>query len=116
MAFQTDENKLTAFIGNDCNEISIDGKVYRFSEQPLSKIVFIPERTGKKTVCHVQITGVGTVRLPITGVNLPAKIKAGKQTIPLKAIDGGVELNVDESISGKWLTIDGIDQVEIRRK
>lgn len=106
MAFRTDENKLTAFIGNDCNEISIDGKVYRFSEQPLSKIVFIPEKTGKKTVCHVQITGVGTVRLPITAVKLPAKIKAGKQTIPLKAIDGGVELNVDESISGKWLTID----------
>jgi hypothetical protein len=106
MAFRTDENKLAAFIGNDCNEISIDGKVYRFSDQPLSKIVFIPETNGKKTVCHVQITGAGTVRLPITGAKLPAKIKTGKQTIPLKATDGGIELKVDDSISGKWLIID----------
>ncbi|WP_423128727.1 hypothetical protein [Gaoshiqia sp. Z1-71] len=105
MAFRTNENKLVAFIGNDCNEISVDGKVYRFSEKPLSKVVFIPETKGKQTVYHVQVTGSGTVKLPVSANKIPPNIKVGKQTIPLKMIDGGIELNVDDSISGKWLTI-----------
>ncbi|MGC9352405.1 MAG: hypothetical protein ACP5D9_01125, partial [Mariniphaga sp.] len=106
MAFRTNENKLTAFIGNDCAQISIDGNVYRFSEQPLSKIVFIPETTGDRTVYHVQVTGTGNVKLPISVGKTSSKIKMGKQTIPVKASFEGIELKVDDSISGKWLTID----------
>ena len=106
MAFRTNENKLTAFIGNDCSEISIDGKVYRFSDQPLSKIVFIPETTDGKAVYQIQITGTGNVKLPITSGKIPSKIKVGKQAIPLKVSDQGVEIKVDDSISGKWLTVE----------
>ena len=106
MAFRTNNNELAAFIGNDCNEISIDGKIYRFSNQPLSKIVFIPETTGDKTVYHVQLTGTENVKLPITSGKIPSKIKVGKQVVPLKSSEEGVELKVDDSISGKWLTIE----------
>ena len=87
MAFQTHENKLTAFIGNDCNEIFIDGKVYHFSDQPFQKIVFIPETNGSKTVCHVQVTGTGKVKLPIFSQKFPSKLKVGKQMVPFKLLD-----------------------------
>ena len=106
MVFRTDENKLTAFIGNDCDKISIDGKAYRFSDQPLSKVVFIPETNGNKMVYHVQVTGFGTVKLPISVAKSPQNIKVGKQTIALKTTDEGIELKVDNSVSGRWLTID----------
>ncbi len=106
LAFRTTENKLAAFIGNDCNEISIDGKVYRFSDQPLSKIVFIPETNGGKTVYHIQVTGTGKVRLPIVGKKIPSKLKTGTQNIPVKVSEEGIELKIDDSISGKWLTMD----------
>ncbi len=106
MAFRTDGNKLAAFIGNDCNEIAIDGKTYRFSDQTLSKIVFISEPKLNKTVYHVQVTGSGSVKLPISAGKIPSEIKSGGKSIPLKTREGGVELKIDDSISGRWLTIE----------
>ena len=105
MAFRTDKDNLTAFIGNDCKDVTIDGKVYTFSDQRLSKIVFVPEITGKGTVYHVQITGTGTVNLPLYSGKKTSKIKVGNKTIPLKITDNGIELKVDDSVSGKWFTI-----------
>lgn len=107
LAFRTGEsNLLEAFIGNDCKGITVDGKVYTFSDQPLSKIVFIPDTTKQGTVYNIQITGIGTVNLPLFTNKKNLKIKVGKKTVPLKITDSGIELEVDDSISGKWFTID----------
>jgi hypothetical protein len=97
---------LTSDIGNNCNEITIDGKLYRFAEQPFSKIVFIPEIKKNKTLFHVQVTGVGRIKLPVAAGKHDAKVKAGRQLILFKAKNDGIELEIDDSISGEWLTVE----------
>ncbi|WP_080904703.1 hypothetical protein [Parabacteroides sp. Marseille-P3160] len=56
---------------SNVNVVDADGlmKIFRlgelylnFSEQPLTKIVFVPEITKQGTVYQIQITGVGQVR------------------------------------------------------
>ncbi|WP_352421161.1 hypothetical protein [Proteiniphilum sp.] len=104
MAFRTgNDNRLTAFIGNGCKGITIDGHKYTFAEQPLTKIVFIPEITEQGTVYQIQIQGTGRVSLPIvTGKKAPV-VKVGEQIIPSKVNGQLLLLDIDASLSGKWL-------------
>ncbi|MCK3683476.1 hypothetical protein [Maribellus sp. YY47] len=105
MAFRTNENRLSAFIGNNCNEITIDGKLYHFTDQPLAKLVFIPESKEKNTLYHVQVSGLGKVKLPIAPGKKSVKVKVGKQSVPFKATNDEIELEIGESLSGKWITV-----------
>ncbi len=105
MAFRTENGNLEAFIGNNCKGITIDGKAYSFSEQPLSKIVFIPDPAQKETVCNVQITGTGLVKLPVFPGKKVSSVKSGKKKVPFKVTGEGIELEIDGSLSGKWLTV-----------
>ena len=105
LAFRADKNNLAAFIGNDCKGITINDKVYTFSDQPLSKIAFIPDTAQKHTVYNIQITGAGTVTLPLFPDKKNLKIKVGKKIVPLKTTNNGIELEIDDSISGKWFTL-----------
>jgi len=106
MAFRTNEKKLIAFIGNSCKAITIDGAHYFFSKKPLEKIVFIPKTKKKKSSYDVLIKGEGTVSLPIIAEKKSLVVKDGKKKIPCRITSSGVELRVDKTISGKWLTIE----------
>ncbi len=106
MAFRTgDNNRLAAFIGNDCKGITIDGQAYTFAEQPLTKIVFAPEITKQGTVYQVQITGTGRVILPVPTGRKALVVKQGKKTISSETSDGQLTLDVDASLSGQWLSV-----------
>lgn len=105
MAYRIQNNTLNAFIGNNCNGITLDGKLYNFSEQPLSKIVFIPELKQKEIVYHIQISGNGKVKLPISSINKNAKLTNGKKNVPFTILDNEIELYIDNSISGKWMEL-----------
>ncbi len=106
MAFRTGEdNCLSAFIGNDCKGITIDGHAYAFAEQPLTKIVFIPEITKQATVYQVQITGAGRVTLPVSSGRKAPVVKLGRKTIPSETAGGRLTLDIDASLSGQWLRV-----------
>ncbi|WP_298650932.1 hypothetical protein [uncultured Proteiniphilum sp.] len=104
MAFRTDDkNHLTAFIGNHCKDIIIDGRKYIFAKQPLAKIVFIPETKEGTTVYQIQITGTGQVALPIAPGGKTPVVKLGEKIIPSKVKGEQLLLDIDGTLSGKWL-------------
>ena len=106
MAFRTgNNNRLTAFIGSHCKDIVIDGHKYSFAEQPLTKIVFIPETNDKGTVYQIQITGTGHVRLPIAAGGKSPVVKLGEKIIPSEVKGESLLLEIDGSLSGKWLQV-----------
>jgi len=106
LAFRTgDDNRLVAFVGNNCKGITIDGQAYAFAEKPLTKIVFTPEITKLGIIYQVQITGTGRVTLPVPTGRKIILVKQGKKTIPSEMADGRLTLNIDASLSGQWLKI-----------
>jgi hypothetical protein len=107
LAFRTDaSNRLSAFIGNDCKEITLDGTTYRFADQALQKIIFIPE-SENTAVYQVQITGKGrvTLPLPLQKKKAPPTVKLGKKVIKAELVDGQLVLNINASLSEQWLTV-----------
>ncbi len=106
MAFRmNDENRLTAFIGSNCQGITIDGREYRFAERPQPKIVFIPDENNEKLVYQVQITGTGQVALPIVSKETTPVVKQGDTTVPSKVKGERLLLDIDNTLSGKWLQV-----------
>ncbi|MDR3308955.1 MAG: hypothetical protein LBS80_03275 [Tannerella sp.] len=102
LAFRTDAtNRLTAFIGNDCKGITIDGTEYTFADKPLKKIVFIPENK----YYQVQITGEGRVELPIPLGKKTPVVKSDNKSIKSEIVNEKLVLNIDAAISGKWLQV-----------
>jgi len=105
LAFRTDaQNKLIAFIGNDCKEVTLDGTKYTFADKPLDHIVFIPEAEGASTY-KVQVTGEGRVTFPFPLKSKKPTVLFGKQSVKSEVVDGKVVMNIDASLSGKWLTV-----------
>lgn len=49
--------------------------------------------------------GTGRVTLPLAGGKKKPVVKLGKKTIKTEVADGQLVLNVDPSISGRWLTV-----------
>ena len=82
----------------------LDGVRYSFSEQPVSRIVFAPSLADEK-VTEVLVEGQGRVTLPLAGGKKKPVVKLGKKTIKTEVADGQLVLNVDPSISGRWLTV-----------
>jgi len=105
LAFRTDtQNRLIAFIGNDCHAVTLDGTVYQFADKPLQQIVFIPETEGS-SVYKVQITGEGRVTLPLPLKSKKPTVMSGKQSVKSEVVDGKLALNIDPALSGQWLTV-----------
>lgn len=105
MAFRTGaDGKLVSFFGRECDGVTIDGVRYSFGEQPVSRIVFAPSLADEK-VTEVLVEGQGRVTLPLAGGKKKPVVKLGKKTIKTEVADGQLVLNVDPSISGRWLTV-----------
>jgi len=106
LAFRTDaQNRLTAFIGNDCNAVKLDGTTYVFADKPLNKIIFMPDSEGSSTY-KVQITGEGRVMLPLPLKTQNPAVKSGGQSVKAEAVDGKLTLNIDAALSGQWLSVE----------
>jgi hypothetical protein len=106
LAFRTDkQNRLTAFIGNECNAITLDGTTYQFADKPLDKITFIPEAEGSSTY-KIQIVGEGRVALPLPFKSGKPVVKLGKKSIKSEVSEGNLILNIDATLSGQWLMVE----------
>ncbi|SOE23192.1 hypothetical protein SAMN06298216_3586 [Spirosomataceae bacterium TFI 002] len=108
MAFRVNENKeLLAFEGEECDAIKIDGKIYQFSETPLTKIAFAPSLGKSKNELMVFVEGKGKVSIPLnmskySGMKL--KDEKGSE-IKFKKSDGSIQIELDNKSNGKWLSL-----------
>ncbi len=106
LAFRTDtQNRLTAFIGNECNAVTLDGTNYTFADKPLDKVIFIPAAEGSSTY-KVQIAGKGRVSLPFPLKSKKPVVKWGKKSVNSEVTGGKLVLNIDAALSGQWLTVE----------
>ena len=108
MTFRTDAaNQLIAFEGHRCMEITLDGIRYEFAKKPFETISFGPDKEQKGQYLAI-LTGEGKIELPnpfAAGKELRISSSDG-QKIPFKIINGKIELDVNEAISGKKLRLE----------
>lgn len=105
VAFRTDaDRRLVAFVGRDCNEITLDGTTYRFADAPLGMLAFAPS-PGDAQTYRVQVTGQGRVTLPVLPAGEKTVVRDGKKKVKSETADGQLVLDIDPSLSGRWLTV-----------
>ena len=92
-------------VRSNCRGITIDSREYRFAERPQPKIVFIPDENNEKLVYQVQITGTGQEALPIVSKETTPVVKQGDTTVPSKVKGERLLLDIDNTLSGKWLQV-----------
>jgi hypothetical protein len=106
--FRTDSlNKLIAFEGHNCKEVTLDGVLYRFAQQPFETITFSKEN-NQGTMYNALIAGEGKIMLPIP-VEPGKKLKitaSGNKKVNFQVINGLIELVCTPGISGKKLRIE----------
>ena len=107
-AFRTNEkDELIAFEGENCKQVTIDGKIFRFSDEDLKKIAFAPS-LEKPNEIELLVTGGTKVTIP-----LPSVVKTGNtmlvdgkgKKLKHKITDAGLELSINSKINGKWLRL-----------
>lgn len=105
MAFRKNEQgQLIAFEGTNCKAITIDGKQYTFSSEPMERVVFYPDLENPSNY-EVIVQGKGTVKIPVpldTQKTLNI-YTSDNETVPYRIIEGNVEINLTPSISGRSL-------------
>ncbi len=100
------KNELMAFDGSRCNSITIDGKIYTFSDKVFSRIVFVPEN-GTNTSYALFLEGEGPVKIPVSGINV-ARCKltdSHNRKVRFKSVNGCLEIQVTPELSGEWLRL-----------
>jgi len=107
LAFRTNPaDKLIAFEGHSCKEITVDKIHYEFAKKTFGTIIFAPNNDQEGTYYAI-LEGEGKVLLPIpfsNGSKLDIRTPDNKN-IPCRIINGQVELNITPEISGKRLRI-----------
>ena len=104
MAFRTDDkNQLTAFEGRNCNQITIDGMTYKFSESPLKTIAF--NKNGD--TYEILVEGDGKISIPVF---LKTKkvfrlYDQNNKRLKHNLKNNSIEYEVNANISGKWLIL-----------
>jgi hypothetical protein len=109
MAFRTNEKQeLIAFEGQNCSQIEIDGKLFRFSEEPMQKIAFVPSLDDNKQELKIFVKGEGRIRIPISDSlnsnNIKILDERGNK-IKYEILEKAIVLEVISKLSGKWLTL-----------
>jgi len=101
-----EENKLIAFEGHGCREITLDGVRYEFSPKTFETIAFAPEKDMPGTYFAI-LKGDGKVILPVpfTSGKKPDIRTPDNKKIPYQIVNGQIELNVTAAISGKRIGI-----------
>lgn len=107
MAFRVNEqNELIAFEGQNCTQITINGKIYKFSDTPLNNISFTSPLDKSKNEMQILIAGESKVSLPVSK-NIASK-KIGLtdiqgNPIPFLVRDDAIQFTVNDELSNNWL-------------
>ncbi|MDD3880309.1 MAG: hypothetical protein PHP26_10055, partial [Syntrophomonas sp.] len=104
LSFRTDNQKrLSAFIGNQCTGITIDGINYQFAGSPIN-IAFIPTDSGLSTY-SLRVEGEEVVTLPVPRNYTKAILRDGSKNIDCQVKGRNIVFTIDPTLSGKWLTL-----------
>ena len=110
MIFRTDSlNRLIAFEGHNCKNITIDGVLYQFAEKPFGTVVF-SKGEGPEEKYFALVAGEGKVLIPIPfepGKKLKITTPDNKK-VNYRVVNGQIELVCTPEISGKKLRIEFI--------
>lgn len=109
MAFRMDENNnLIAFEGQDCNQAIINGKLFKFADEPLKKIAFSPSLDQNKNEILIQIEGDSEVNIPLPGNLNPKKLKlkdARGKKVKYQSGENSLAFTSTSDNSGKWYSL-----------
>ena len=117
MAFRLDEQgNLVAFAGNQTNQITVNGRVFVFSDAPLPQIGWGPVEPKRRVpggaVLQILIHGTGQVRIPITSIFNPVQVFAEGVTpgsrgneVSARLQEGQLFLEISPEVSGRWLYV-----------
>ena len=104
LGFNVKDGLLTAFSGQRCMEIKIDGKNYRFAAAPLSNLNFGPV-DGNNDHCRLYANGQSEVSVPVRSSVKAVKATCGKEDIPAVLGKGYVNLSIPKKFDGKAIEI-----------
>lgn len=107
VAFRLNDRKeLVAFDGYQCNNVTIDGISYTFSDQPLERIAFMSEDETNNSLA-LTLKGSGKVRIPVSGLNAPTAKLLGpnNKEVRFQIEKGWMIFNLTPDLSEKWLHI-----------
>ncbi len=109
---------LSAFAGNSCRKIIIDGKETIFADADIPELAWAPvaknRRVAGGAVLQIMVYGKGNLRIP--AFNLPAVpsiftegVKPGSRggKVPCKLEKGALVFTITDKESGKWLYVTG---------
>ena len=110
MAFRMNDpnNELIAFEGQNCSQVVIDGKRYKFSDSPLRKIAFAPSLNTDKNEWKVFVSGGTQVTIPVTEQMSSKKLSLlDNQGKPVKfhRTDKTIQFQLNSQLDGKWMTL-----------
>ncbi len=117
VAFRADgEGNLLAFAGQECREITLDGKRIVFADRNLAVIGWAPvpsvRRVEDGALMQIRVSGSGTVRVPVAG--LPEKLalyaegpKPGSRgkRVRCRREGGALVFSASQQLAGKWLYV-----------
>ena len=117
MAFRVDSRgRLLAFAGEQCKQVTVDGRKFMLADKPLKQFAFGPvdpaRRTDAAVLAQVRVEGTGTVRIPADGLpkNLQLVLEgptSGSRgpIIPSHRRGAALVFNAVPEVQAKWLYV-----------
>ena len=101
------DQELIAFEGQDCNQVKIDGRIWKFSDENLKKIAFAPSLQGENKIM-IYVDGEAVAAIP-----LPSSVKFDSATlldennkkVNCTISQGLLQLKVTPELSSRWLVL-----------
>lgn len=104
MGFNVKGKRLCAFYGQQCNEITVDGRKYKFAATKLNDITFGPVK-GDMSHYNLYANGAEEITIPVPaaaksakatvdGAEVPANVKKGSLTVKLKKEQYGRKVDI----------------------
>jgi hypothetical protein len=117
VAFRLDERgELLAFAGYDCMEITIDGRTWRFGDEPIRHIGWAPippeQRLDDGALMRIWVDGAGTLRVPVSPDVPDVRLVAEGATpgsrgdvVPSRCVNAWTTFDMTPAVSRRWLYV-----------
>lgn len=111
------QGRLIGFAGSSCTGIAVDGRRYRFADNP-ARIIWgrLPDEyvcEGIRQLYMIYTDRAGTLKIPIPTADM-GSFKAGvcdsglfrtDREMPLMFNESGIQLDISEKEAGKWIAV-----------
>ncbi|MDY2828630.1 MAG: hypothetical protein SOU27_05100 [Sodaliphilus sp.] len=102
MGFNVTGGTLSAFTGQRCDKVEIDGKTYKFADGTLANIAFGPVNGNLK---HYQLVAAGQPKVNIPVTAKKAEVKCGKTAVPATVANGTLTIDLGKDFQNKTIDI-----------